>query len=527
MATNVEYVLSLRDQMSGSVDSANTHVNKLESSLKSAGSMLATLGVGFAVFKGAEFIHEGVEAFHALEQSMAKVEANLKSTGEAAGLGMKDITDMAKSLSSQVQFSRSEVMDMQSQLLTFPSITKEVFERSMGMVTDIAKQTNHGLSETAIMFGKAFNDPAKGLQKLMRYGVMFTDQQKDMIKQLQESGHLIQAQQAMLDAIATSGYEGVAKAMAQADPLFQYNKIMGGIKITVGEAATSLLTELTPALESFANTLKQSILFLKEHWDLIKKLTISLGAAFLAMKAFTIVPPLFLAISDAIRVAAASGTIFTAVMDSALGPVGLLVLAIGGLVYAYQSVGEAKALSEKEKATDKEKAINDITKKNDENVAFYEKTMDHKDAMIAAKNFQVKDLNDKISSGWDKLTSDKYKGQDASSNQSDEYKQLVKEQNILAFKLDATKEYTGPSSQIKGAKPKTMASVEPADKTKADTKSKATGSKSVTINVSIKDLIGVQNINTTNLKEGAGKIKDLVVSVLTGAVNDFQVVASQ
>ena len=59
----------------------------------------------------------------------------------------------------------------------------------------------------------------------------------------------------------------------------------------------------------------------------------------------------------------------------------------------------------------------------------------------------------------------------------------------------------------------------------AEPKTKATGSKSVTINVSIKDLIGTQNINTTNIKEGGAKIRDMIVQVLTGAVNDFQVVA--
>lgn len=92
----------------------------------------------------------------------------------------------------------------------------------------------------------------------------------------------------------------------------------------------------------------------------------------------------------------------------------------------------------------------------------------------------------------------------------------------LAVKQYAVEDYKG---LVK--KPKTMATVDPATKEKADTKSKATGSKSVTINVSIKDLIGVQNINTTNLKEGAGKIKDLVVAALTGAVNDFQVISGQ
>jgi hypothetical protein len=57
------------------------------------------------------------------------------------------------------------------------------------------------------------------------------------------------------------------------------------------------------------------------------------------------------------------------------------------------------------------------------------------------------------------------------------------------------------------------------------TRSQATGSKAITINVSIKDLIGTNNMNITNVKEGANKLQDMVVSALTGAINDFQLIA--
>lgn len=336
MATIVEYVLSLKDQLSGGIQGANAQVNKLESSLGgvksmmgSVGSMLGTLGVGFAIFKGMEFVHEGVEAFHALEQVTAKVEANLEATGEKAGIGMKDITEMAKNLSSQVQFSRSEVMDMQSQLLTFPSITKGVFERSMSMVTDIAKQTGHGLSETAIMFGKAFNDPAAGLQKLMRYGVMFTQNEKDKITALQESGHLLEAQKTMLDAIAGSGYEGVAKKMFDADPLARYNKIMGSIKLEVGEAAMSFLKYLTPALEEFAKTIKSGIEFLKKHGEMLLSIIKAVLAGVIAFKAITLVIIPFYEALTLVGPAAATAAVGLeatgAAATLAMGPIGLLV----------------------------------------------------------------------------------------------------------------------------------------------------------------------------------------------------------
>jgi hypothetical protein len=82
-----------------------------------------------------------------------------------------------------------------------------------------------------------------------------------------------------------------------------------------------------------------------------------------------------------------------------------------------------------------------------------------------------------------------------------------------------------PKSLIpNGVKPKSnfnseLAALEP--------KTKATGSKSVTINVKINDLIGTYNSNVTNLKESSEKVREIIVQVLSGAVNDFQIVAGE
>jgi hypothetical protein len=271
---------------------------------------------------------------------------------------------------------------------------------------------------------------------------------------------------------------------------------------------------------------------MKDAWDWcvkngnqIKKLAVSLGAALLVFRAFEVVPVLLLAIENAFVAAAMGGSIFGSVMTAALGPVGLLSAAVGGLVYLYQSVGEAKELSEKEKKTDYEQGDISITKQNDENFAYFEKKMNKKQAAAAAMAATIEDLNYKINAN-EKALYPLIKDNDNNSNPSKEYTDLIKESNILNHQLETAKKYTGPKADLI---PKTLKSplstTAAAGKVKDTSKTKAVGQKSVTINVSIKDLIGVQNINTTNLKEGAGKIKDLVVAALTGAVNDFQIVA--
>jgi hypothetical protein len=53
-------------------------------------------------------------------------------------------------------------------------------------------------------------------------------------------------------------------------------------------------------------------------------------------------------------------------------------------------------------------------------------------------------------------------------------------------------------------------------------KSSATGSRSITFNIQINDLIKTLNFNVTNVKESANKIKEYVGEALLQTVNDFQ-----
>lgn len=57
--------------------------------------------------------------------------------------------------------------------------------------------------------------------------------------------------------------------------------------------------------------------------------------------------------------------------------------------------------------------------------------------------------------------------------------------------------------------------------------SKVTGTKSYTINIKIDNLVREFTVKTTNISEGAGKVKELVTQALLSAVNDSQIVAGQ
>lgn len=64
----------------------------------------------------------------------------------------------------------------------------------------------------------------------------------------------------------------------------------------------------------------------------------------------------------------------------------------------------------------------------------------------------------------------------------------------------------------------------PALDSQSETK-KAAGSKAVTINVKIENLVRDFQIRTTNIQEGAGKVKEMITQAMLAAMNDSQLIA--
>jgi Prophage tail length tape measure protein len=280
MASIVEYILQLKDNLSGGIQTATNHVKDMESSLGKMGSVgkevLGALGVSFAIFKGIEFVKDGVEAYEKLHQSIAQVEAGLESTHGAAGVTMEGLKEMAGEMSSRMKFGKADIMDMQAQMLTFGGLTKENFPQIGDAIANVAQKIGMDLHGMSIQFGKAMDNPSEGIKKLSRQGVLFSKEQADAIDKLVEKGKIVEAQQIMLTEIQNK-YGGSAKAAFDADPLARFTKMMGGAKVAVGEFSVSILKDIVPALESFGNFIKGIIAFVKEHKEGLTEIAKVLG----------------------------------------------------------------------------------------------------------------------------------------------------------------------------------------------------------------------------------------------------------
>jgi hypothetical protein len=193
-----------------------------------------------------------IKAFTEQEDAIAKMEAVIKSTGGVAGVTSSHITDLASSLQETTTFADEVTTNAAALLLTFKGVRNEmgegndVFDRTIRASQDLSALMGKDLNESVMMLGKALQDPETGLTTLTRAGVQFSDQQKDQIKTLAESGDILGAQKIMLAEIE-SQFGGTAEAMAQTAG----GKLKQAFN-DLGEAGEAIGAEIAPILADVA-----------------------------------------------------------------------------------------------------------------------------------------------------------------------------------------------------------------------------------------------------------------------------------
>jgi hypothetical protein len=527
----VSYEITLKDLLSPKIQQAEGHVNKFEGSLHkmqhTATHMVEALGVSFAFFAGWRFVEGGVEAFHKLHEAEAQVEAALHSTHEVAGLTFEDMEKDARSLASQFQFGRSQIFDMQSVMLTFTNITKDKFGEAEQAVLDMSTRMKQDLQSTAVQVGKALQDPVLGVTALRRVGVNFNESQRDVIKNLVETGHAAKAQALILKELATE-FGGSAKAAAEADPLFKFHKLMGSIKLAAGEAAVSLLHELTPALEWIVGTVKSAITWLKEHNEVVRSMAWSLrvaAGAFLVLKGAMLAQLLvtktvavwngimtlgYIAYTGASAGASTATIFFTGAVQALnaafrANPIGIVITALavltGAVVYAWQKFAGFRAFLYGMWGVIKEfgSIVVDVFLGVGETI------------------HGAMSLNwDEVKAGWDKTAS---AVTDTGLRMSQAFQKGWNEGMADFSKEHETKIVQTPKKEMK---PHAADAIK--DK---GIQSNSSGTKNIRIDIKINNLIDKFTVSTTNIQEGYTKIKEHVTAALLSAVNDSQIVAGE
>ena len=224
-------------------DKTSTTLGKAQKALK---GFLAATAVTAAV-KG---LGDLVEAGEKASTSNARLEQVMRSMGHTTDDAAQAQLAYADELARTTGVDQNVIKLTQAKLATFKSLSSEVglqegiFKRATNAAVDLAA-TGFGTAESnAAQLGKALQDPVKGLTSLAKAGVTFTDQQKDQIKALVQSGKTLDAQKVVLAAIE-SQVGGVAEATANASD--KYNVAVSQMQEAIGQRLLPAFENLTQA----------------------------------------------------------------------------------------------------------------------------------------------------------------------------------------------------------------------------------------------------------------------------------------
>jgi len=168
----------------------------------------ALISIGEAAVK---YIGEAINLYAEHEAQLVRLGAVLKATGAETWTTTSALTKYANELQSTTGKSADEITRMQSVLLGFQSITGENFDRLTKNMLDMVDVMGGDMVSAANTFGKAMDNPAESLGALSRYGFKFTEQEKQMVKAMQEAGDLAGAQVIILKS-QEKAFGGAAEA---------------------------------------------------------------------------------------------------------------------------------------------------------------------------------------------------------------------------------------------------------------------------------------------------------------------------
>ena len=208
------------------------------------------------------FLKGSIEEAREAQKVGALTNAVIKSTGGVANVTAKDVDRLATSISNKTGVDDEASASGQNMLLTFTNVRNEVgkgndiFNQATVAAVDMAAAFGGDAVSNSKMLGRALNDPTRGVTALTRVGVSFTQQQKDQIKALQESGDTLGAQKVILGELSKQT-AGAAESQATAGQKF--STTWANFKESIGTALLPTVDRILNALSAFVIILTNDV----------------------------------------------------------------------------------------------------------------------------------------------------------------------------------------------------------------------------------------------------------------------------
>lgn len=289
-----------RNLTAGAFAQVNQSVGGMETRFQAAGSKIgAVLGragvvaAGLTTLAAAINIRQSLELWDRQEQAVTRVETAVRSTGMAAGLTARQLQDMAAGMQKITTFGDEDILaKVTAPLLTFTQISGPQFEQAQRAVLDLSTVLEMDLKSAALQVGKALNDPARGLSMLSRAGIQFSEEQTNIIKQLQKTGEIAKAQEVILTELATQfGGQSQAAAERGLGPLRQLSNEWGDLQEKMGGVVAQGIPLLTGGLKLVNQGIDLQAEGLRRHISLFTRLKDAIVDAHVAALRYAVGAP--------------------------------------------------------------------------------------------------------------------------------------------------------------------------------------------------------------------------------------------
>lgn len=244
------------------VGAAQKRVAAFRKSMERAGHRLSRAGSRMSAGLSAPLVglaYKSVAAQREQERAIASVSAALKGMGDGAGYTLAQLEAMASRLQDRSLYGDEAILSkVTANLLTFGNLQGRVFERAQQAALDLSARLGQDLQSSALMLGKALNDPVRGLTALSRVGVAFTAQQRDQIRAMAEAGDVAGAQTLILAELERQ-YAGQALALANTDSgrITQAMNAIGDATERVGAIILPILADVATHVKGLAERFRR------------------------------------------------------------------------------------------------------------------------------------------------------------------------------------------------------------------------------------------------------------------------------
>ena len=322
------FTVKARDEASAEIRALGANVRQSLGGLaQTAVTSMAVAGTAVLGFLGAS-----VKAFADSERATAQLEAVIKSTGGAAGVTAQSVLDYAAAVQKKTTYEDDSVVATSALLLTFTNIGKDVFPKAMDAILDMSTAMGQDLKGSAIQVGKALNDPVAGITALTRVGVTFTDQQKEMIKYLVETGQVADAQRMVIAELAKEfGGSATAEAATFSGQVSQLKNQLGDMMEVIGASLIPVFKELQGSMQPLIESTAAWISKNPEATEGYVKWAGGIALVSIALKALI---PVFTAVGLAWNVLAGSIVLTAAAIGAPVWAVVAVIAGVGLAIWA-------------------------------------------------------------------------------------------------------------------------------------------------------------------------------------------------